>query len=111
MDLESSIAEYEKQLADENLDEETRDMLTLSLEDMKKWRAEYEEEGRWDISEKDIERYRQYGDFMAATRSSLWGGDGDTYSQIYQYLDGAITAQQLAAELEKTLQMQRLEGM
>ena len=106
-----SIAEYEKQLADENLDEETRDMLTLSLEDMKKWRAEYEEEGRWDISEKDIERYRQYGDFMAATRSSLWGGDGDTYSQIYQYLDGAITAQQLAAELEKTLQMQRLEGM
>ncbi len=108
---DDSIAEYEKQLADENLDEETRDMLTLSLEDMKKWRAEYEEEGRWDISEKDIERYRQYGDFMAATRSSLWGGDGDTYSQIYQYLDGAITAQQLAAELEKTLQMQRLEGM
>ena len=108
---DDSIAEYEKQLADENLDEETRDMLTLSLEDMKKWRAEYEEERRWDISEKDIERYRQYGDFMAATRSSLWGGDGDTYSQIYQYLDGAITAQQLAAELEKTLQMQRLEGM
>ena len=108
---DDSIAEYEKQLAGENLDDETRDMLTLSLEDMKKWRAEYEEEGRWDISEKDIERYRQYGDFMAATRSSLWGGDGDTYSQIYQYLDGAITAQQLAAELEKTLQMQRLEGM
>ncbi len=108
---DDSIAEYEKQLADENLDEETRDMLTLSLEDMKKWRADYEEEGRWEISEKNIERYRQYGDSMAATRSSVWGGNGDTYSQIYQYLDGAITAQQLAAELEKTLQMQRLEGM
>ena len=41
-------------------------------------------------------------------RSAIWNGDG--YSQIAQYMDGAITAKQLCNEMEKTLQMQRLEG-
>ena len=40
--------------------------------------------------------------------TAIW--EGDAYTQIDQYMGGAITAKQLCNELEKTLQMQRLEG-
>lgn len=45
---------------------------------------------------------------MVVAKSDIYGGD--SYDQMYQYVDGAITASQFAAQLEKTLQMQRLEG-
>ena len=46
---------------------------------------------------------------MTVQQSSIWDtGDGTT--QVQQYLDGAMNAQQLAGALEKTLQMQKLEG-
>lgn len=105
---DETIASYEEQLADENLDEETRDMLTQSLADMQTWRAEYEEEGRWLVSETAIKRYRESAQYLTPARSAIW--DDDTYSQVSQYMDGAITAKQLCTELEKTLQMKRLEG-
>ena len=46
---------------------------------------------------------------MAVQQSHIWNtNEGST--QVQQYLDGAMNAQQLAAALEKTLQMQKLEG-
>ena len=105
---DETIADYEAQLADEELDEENRDMLEQSLADMKQWRDEYEKDGRWQVSAEDIERYRTYAQYIVPMRSAIWNGDG--YSQIAQYMDGAITAKQLCNEMEKTLQIQRLEG-
>ena len=44
-----------------------------------------------------------------ARMNVIWNmKEGST--QVQQYLDGAMNAQQLAAALEKTLQMQKLEG-
>lgn len=46
---------------------------------------------------------------MTVLQSLIWNmEEGST--QVQQYLDGAMNAQQLAAALEKTLQMQKLEG-
>lgn len=46
---------------------------------------------------------------MAVQQSLIWNtNEGST--QVQQYLDGAMNARQLAAALEKTLQMQKLEG-
>ena len=42
-------------------------------------------------------------------KATVWSTGA--YEQVTQYLDGAMNAQQLASELEKTLQMQRLEGI
>lgn len=106
--FDTSIADFEEQLADEELDEEMRDMLTENLKMMKEYREEYLVDGRWDVSEKDIARYRKYAQYGVASQATIWGSG--TYKQMQQYLDGAISAQQMVAELEKTLQMQRLEG-
>ena len=107
---DDNIADMEAQLADEALtDEETREMLMQSIEDMKTYREEYMERGKWDISPEAIERYREFAQYGVATRASIW--ESGTYSQIFQYIDGAMTAQQLCQEMEKTMQMQRLEGM
>ena len=42
-------------------------------------------------------------------KSSVWSSGA--YEQVDQYIGGTMSAQQLASELEKTLQMQRLEGI
>ena len=110
---DETIAELEAQLKEQqeadDPDEEAIDMLTGSLEDFRSYREEYMETGRWEVSEADIARYRKYASYGVVTRASVWSSGA--YTQIAQYLDGAMTAQQLASELEKTLQMQRLEGM
>lgn len=90
-------------------DEETREMMAQDIANQEEWLKAYEEEGRYDVSPKAIEKYRSFDEHFAVARSSVWSsGSGE---QVHQYLDGAITAQQLAAELEKTLQMRRMEGM
>ena len=105
---DEEIANIESQLAAEDLDEENRDALEQSLADMKQWRAEYEKQGRWQVSAEGIERYRAYAQYLVPMCSAIW--EGDAYTQIDQYMGGAITAKQLCSEMEKTLQMQRLEG-
>ena len=108
-----TIAELEEQLKAqqeaEEPDGESIDMLTQNLEELRRYREEYAETGRWEVSEADIARYRNYAEYGVVTRASVWASGA--YTQVAQYLDGAITAEQLCAELEKTLQMQRLEGM
>ena len=105
---DEEIASLETQLAAEDLDEENRDMLEQSLADMKQWRDEYAQEGQWQVSAEAIESYRVYAQYLVPMCTAIW--EGDAYTQIDQYMGGAITAKQLCNELEKTLQMQRLEG-
>ena len=105
---DEEIASLETQLAAEDLDEENRDMLEQSLADMTQWREEYAKEGQWQVSPESIESYRVYAQYLVPMCSAIW--EGEAYSQIDQYMGGAITAKQLCSEMEKTLQMQRLEG-
>ena len=104
---DQSIAEMETALETAE-DEETREQLMQNLEDMKGYREDFLENGRWDVSSGDIERYRAVAGMLTLQQESIWGSGA--YTQVQQYLDGALSAQQLASELEKTLQMRRLEG-
>ena len=106
---DEQIALMQEELENEEMDEENRDAMMESLEEFIGYRAEYMEDGRWEVAPKDIERYRTYAQYGVVTRDSIWSSGA--YTQVHQYLDGAISAQQLCQELEKTLQMQRLEGM
>ena len=106
--VNSSIADLQKTL-DKTENEEARESLQNDLDSMKEWRTEYEQSGKYSITPDQIENYRAFGDNMTVQQSSLWAM-GDGTSQVQQYLDGAMTAKQLAGALEKTLQMQKLEG-
>lgn len=105
--ITESIADIEKTI-EETEDEEQREALSQNLADMKEWQEEYEQTGRYEISEEAIASYRAFGESFAVEKSTVWGTGA--YEQVQQYLDGVMTAKQLAAELEKTLQMKRLEG-
>ena len=106
--MDSSIADLQKTL-DKTEDEETRESLQADLDSMKQWREDYEKSGKYEISPEQIANYRAFGENMAVQQSLIWNtNEGST--QVQQYLDGAMNAQQLAAALEKTLQMQKLEG-
>ena len=106
--IDSSIAGLHNTL-DKTEDEETRESLQANLDSMKQWHEDYEKSGKYQISPEQIASYRAFGENMAVQQSLIWNtNEGST--QVQQYLDGAMNAQQLAAALEKTLQMQKLEG-
>ena len=106
--IDNSIADLQKTL-DKTEDEETRESLQANLDSMKQWREDYEKSGKYQISPEQIASYRAFGENMAVQQSLIWNtNEGST--QVQQYLDGAMNARQLAAALEKTLQMQKLEG-
>ena len=106
--IDNSIADLQKTL-DKTEDEETRESLQANLDSMKQWREDFEKSGKYEISPEQIANYRAFGENMAVQQSLIWNtNEGST--QVQQYLDGAMNAQQLAAALEKTLQMQKLEG-
>ena len=106
--IDNSIADLQKTL-DKTEDEETRESLQANLDSMKQWREDYEKSGKYEISPEQIANYRAFGENMTVQQSLIWNmEEGST--QVQQYLDGAMNAQQLAAALEKTLQMQKLEG-
>ena len=93
---------------DKTEDEETRESLQANLDSMKQWREDYEKSGKYEISPEQIANYRAFGENMAVQQSLIWNmKEGST--QVQQYLDGAMNAQQLAAALVGTLQMQKLE--
>ena len=106
--INSSIEEQKKAI-EKTEDEEVRESMQSDLESMQESLKEYEERGKYDVSPEQIEAYRAFGDEMTVQQSRLWEMD-DGVTQVQQYLDGAMTAQQLAGALEKTLQMQKLEG-
>ncbi len=106
--INNSIADLQKTL-DKTEDEEARETLQNDLDSMKEWLDEYEQRGKYDVTPEQIENYRAFSGNMTVRQSIIWNMD-DGVSQVQQYLDGAMTAKQLASALEKTLQMQKLEG-
>ncbi len=106
------IAQLEESIvkAEEEGDDETIASLTDELENNIQSRDFFIANRRWSISTTDIEKYRNIAQYMIVTRSSVWNSD-DLTTQIGQYIDGALDAQQLVRELERSIQMQRQEGM
>lgn len=105
---DDSIAELEAAL-EKTEDEEKRGELTENLEYMRQAREEYEQDARWDVTQEAIDSYQAVAQHFAVNSDGIWNEDSVT--QVQQYIDGAITAQQLVGELEKTLRMKKLEGM
>lgn len=106
-EIQNNIDQQKKSL-ETMTDEETREMTQNNINSMEEWLEEYKESGKYDVTPEQIAKYREVAGKMAVAKSDIYGGD--SYDQMYQYVDGAITASQFAAQLEKTLQMQRLEG-
>ena len=61
------------------------------------------------MTQEAIDSYQAVAQHFAVNSDGIWNEDSVT--QVQQYIDGAITAQQLVGELEKTLRMKKLEGM
>ena len=106
-EIQNNIDQQKKAL-ETMTDEETREMTQNGINSMEEWLEEYKERGKYDVTPEQIAKYREVAGKMAVAKSDISGGD--SYDQMSQYVDGAITASQFAAQLEKTLQMQRLEG-
>lgn len=106
-EIQNNIDQQKKAL-ETMTDEETREMAQNGINSMEEWLETYKERGKYDVTPEQIAKYREVAGKMAVAKSDIYGGD--SYDQMYQYVDGAITASQFAAQLEKTLQMQRLEG-
>ncbi len=103
-DLEEAVAKAE---ADE--DDEALEAAKESLSSYQENYEEFKKYGRWEVSPESIARYREMVPYLVPARSSLWSSE-DTYSQVDQFIDGAISAEQLASKLSSTLEAQRLEG-
>ena len=106
-EIQNNIDQLKKSL-ETMTDEETRETMQNNINSTEEWLEKYKESGKYDVTPEQIAKYREVAGKMAVAKSDIYGGD--SYDQMYQYVDGAITASQFAAQLEKTLQMQRLEG-
>ena len=112
-----SMKEYkdslEQQIA-ECTDEDEKAALQEQLESQQQYIDEYTKNNAYDASEESIAKYREYGDKLRA--AEYFGVDiyseSDTdsmYSQITQYLQGAIDANTMLQKLDKTVKMMILE--
>ncbi len=108
---EEQIAQYEESIAaaEEEGDDENVANLTENLEYYIEYMNEYKESGRYLISSAEIEEYRRVAQYLIPATS--YSGSEDAYQQINQYIDGAIDAQQLVHDLERSIQMRQQEGM
>lgn len=106
--IQNYLDEMKKQL-EETTDEEVRESIQTSITSEEEWLEEYRTTRKYSASAEDIQQYRIYAEYIQVMKSNLWSNE-DANTQMNQYLDGAMTAEQLANALEKTLQMQRLEG-
>lgn len=106
--IQDYLDEMKKQL-EETTDEEEREIIQANIIAEEEYMEEYRTTRKYSVSEEHIQTYRTYAQYLRVEESSYWSTEG-TMTQLQQYLDGALTAEQLVSELEKTLQMQRLEG-
>lgn len=106
--MQDYLDEMKKEL-EETTDEETRESIQANITSEEEYMEEYRTTRKYSVSVEDIQKYRKYAEYLRVEKSSYWSSE-DTSTQLQQYLDGAMTADQLAGALEKTMQMQRLEG-
>lgn len=100
--------ELNKQLA-ETTDEEEREIIQANITSQEEWFEEWKVTGKYSISQEDIDAYRAEAKYLRVQKTNHWSSE-ESSTQVSQYMGGAITAEQLVNELEKTMQMQRLEG-
>lgn len=112
-----SMNEYkeslEQQIA-ECTDEDEKAALQEQLESQQQYIDEYTKNNAYDASEESIAKYREYGDKLRATEyfgvDIYNDSDKDSmYSQMTQYLQGAIDANTMLQKLDKTVKMMILE--
>ena len=112
-----SMKEYkdslEQQIA-ECTDEDEKAALQEQLESQQQYIDEYTKNNAYDASEESIAKYREYGDKLRA--AEYFGVDiysesdkDSMYSQMTQYLQGAIDATTMLQKLDKTVKMMILE--
>ena len=112
-----SMKEYkdslEQQIA-ECTDEDEKAALQEQLESQQQYIDEYTKNNAYDASEESIAKYREYGDKLRA--AEYFGVDiysesdkDSMYSQMTQYLQGAIDANTMLQKLDKTVKMMILE--
>lgn len=73
---------------------------------------EYWETYGWDVSQREIDWLRSHDDDLAMDRVNwLYADDsGDAWDLINQYLDGAISMDEMLSGVDRKAQMMRLEG-
>lgn len=112
-----SMKEYkdslEQQIA-ECTDEDEKAALQEQLESQQQYIEDYTKNNAYDASEESIAKYREYGDKLRA--AEYFGVDiysesdkDSMYSQMTQYLQGAIDANTMLQKLDKTVKMMILE--
>lgn len=109
---DESIASIEEELAKAE-DEETREQWQEQLDEMTKWREEYEQNYRWSASAESIEAYRGYAQYI--TPSQYIGFDEEAsqefYSLMEQYQEGSIDLDTFLTNIDKKIRMMVLEDM
>lgn len=116
---EENIKYYDEELAsmkaemEKAEDEETRDMWQQQIDEMQTWRDEYTENYAWDVSEESIAFYRQYAPYIWPARAmGLEGEASETYyDQIWQYIEGNITHDEMLKNIDDKLRMMLMEDM
>ncbi|MBQ4090555.1 MAG: carbohydrate ABC transporter substrate-binding protein [Clostridia bacterium] len=114
---EENIASYEETIAswqeelEKTEDEETRAMIEQNIADFEKYKEEYIAENRYDISEESIAFYRKYAEFIEPTQFIGFDEEASTefYTQLSQYMEGAIDADTFLKNIDKKLRMMMLE--
>ena len=109
---DESIANIEDELAKAE-DDDTREQWQQQLDEMTKWRDEYEQSYRWSASAESIELYRKYADYL--TPIQYIGFDEkaseEFYSLMSQYIDGSIDLDTFLTNVDKKIRMMVLEDM
>ena len=108
--MQEAIDNWEAQL-EKTDDEEARNVLETSIADYKEYMDEYTRENRYEVSEESIAYYRNYAGLFSA--SQFIGFDEEAsnefYTQLNQYIDGAIDADTFLKNIDKKLRMMMLE--
>ena len=107
-EIEAMYAEMEKAG-----DDETKAMWQEQITEMENWRDEYETEGAWDVTEESLAYYKQYAGYMYPARSLGLEGDAQEtyYDQIWKYIEGTVSYEEMLNNIDDKLKMMLMEDM
>ena len=108
-DVQEWVANARKALEDADAADRQalEENLQTALNDLEYW-----ENYGWDVSQREIDWFRSHDDSLALDRVNWLYADesGDAWDLISQYLDGAISLDEMLAGVNRKAQMMRLEG-
>ena len=108
--FEETIASWNEQL-EASQDEEERAMIEQNIAEYEEYMEEYVAENRYDISEESIAYYRNYARYVVPAEFIGFDDEASTefYTQLNQYMEGAIDADTFLKNIDKKLRMMMLE--